>query len=132
MSIIEDKIKKLTPKQQTLLLFFMPALIIGAFMYFVYLPGSTAISDLETTVQQNESEISKSQIMQRKLKVLEGRKRATPAGPEGGHGELPSPAEGDGIPDSISGAAKESGLSVKSVNAGDKIPGPNGLYTRLP
>ena len=34
MSIIEDKIKKLTPKQQTLLLFFMPALIIGAFMYY--------------------------------------------------------------------------------------------------
>jgi type IV pilus assembly protein PilO len=132
MSIIDDKIKKLTPKQQTLLLFFMPALILGAFMYFIYLPGSKTISDLETTVLKNQSEISKSQIMQRKLKLLKAENVQLQQDLKVATQKLPSPAEGDTVPDSISGAAKECGLSVKSVNAGNQKTGPDGLYVETP
>jgi type IV pilus assembly protein PilO len=132
MSIIEDKIKKLTPKQQTLLLFFMPALIIGAFMYSIYLPGSKTISQLETTVQKNESEISKSQIMQRKLKLLKAENERLQQELKVATQRLPSSEQVDGVPDSISGAAKASGLSVKAVNAGDKRVGPGGLYVQTP
>jgi type IV pilus assembly protein PilO len=132
MSIIEDKIKKLTPKQQTLLLFFMPVLIIGLFLYYVYLPGSSAISGLEATVQKNESEISKSQIMQRKLKLLKVENARLQQELQLATQRLPSPAQGDGIPDAVSGAAKESGLVVKSVKSGGKITGPDGLYVQMP
>jgi type IV pilus assembly protein PilO len=132
MGIIDDKIKKLTPKQQTLLLFLMPVLVIGLFLYYVYLPGSKTISELEATVQKNESEISKSQIMQRKLKVLKVENERLQQELKVATQLLPSPAEGYGIPDAISGAAKESGLAVKSVNAGDKKTGPDGLYVQVP
>jgi type IV pilus assembly protein PilO len=132
MSIIEDKIKKLTPKQQTLLLFLMPVLIIGLFLYYIYLPGSIAISDLEATVQKNESEISKSQIMQRKLKVLKVENERLQQELKLATQRLPSPAQGDGISDAVSGAAKECGLAVKSVNTGEKKTGPDGLYVQIP
>lgn len=132
MSIIEDKIKKLTPKQQTLLLFLAPALIIAAFINYVYLPGNKAISELETTVLKNESEISKSQIMQRKLKQLKAENVTLQQELSLATQRLPSQAAGAGIPDSISTAAKKSGLTVKSVKAGDKETGPGGLYVETP
>jgi type IV pilus assembly protein PilO len=132
MSIIDDKIKKLTPKQQTLLLFFMPALILGAFMYFIYLPGSKTISGLETTVLKNQSEISKSQIMQSKLKLLKAENERLQQELKLATQRLPSAQEVDGVPDTISGEAKASGLSVKSVKAGDQKTGPGGLYVQTP
>ncbi|MHB8173487.1 MAG: type IV pilus inner membrane component PilO [Nitrospirota bacterium] len=132
MSAIQDKWKKLTPKQQTLLLLIIPVIIIGAFTYYIYMPGNKAISGLEADIQKNESEISKSQLMQSKLGELKAENVSLQQELKLATDRLPSPSEGAGVPDAIKKAASESGLTVKSVIAGANKTGPGGLYIETP
>ncbi len=132
MSAIQDKWKKLTPKQQTLLLLIIPVIIIGAFTYYIYMPGNKAISGLEADIQKNESEISKSQLMQSKLGELKAENVSLQQELKLATDRLPSPSEGAGVPDAIKKAASESGLTVKSVIAGANKTWPGGLYIETP
>src|ERR1700688_4037232 len=70
MKAIRDKLKKLIPKHMTMLLFLVPVVLVAVFMYVVYLPYQKSNDDLEQNIQQNASEINKSQVMQRKLAEL--------------------------------------------------------------
>ncbi len=133
MSAIQDKlIKKLTPKQQTLLLLIIPLVIAGLFVYLVYLPNKKIISNLDADIQKNESEISKSQLMESKLPELKAENVTLQQELKLATDKLPSPSEGAGVPDAIKKAAMGSGLTVKSVQAGANNTGPGGLYIETP
>ncbi len=132
MSAIEDKLKKLPPKQQTLLLLVIPLIILGLFAYLVYLPSEKTISRLEADIQKNESGISKSQLMESKLGELKAENVNLQQELKLATDKLPSPSEGAGMPDAIKKAAKDSGLAVKSVQASASVTGPDGLYIETP
>lgn len=132
MSAIQDKLKKLPPKQQALLLLFIPLIVAGLFVYLVYLPGEKVISNLDADIQKNESEISKSQLMESKLPELKAENVTLQQELKLATDKLPSSSEGAGVPDAIKKAAMDSGLTVKSVQAGANNTGPNGLYIETP
>ncbi len=132
MSAIEDKLKKLTPKQQTLLLLIIPVVMVSLFVYLVYMPESKIISELKAEIQKNQSGISKSQLMESKLPELKAENVTLQQELKLATDKLPSPTEGAGAPDSIKKTAKDSGLTVKSVQAGASVTGPDGLYIVTP
>ncbi len=132
MSAIQDKLKKLPPKQQTLLLLVIPLVIAGLFAYLVYLPGEKVISNLNADIQKNDSEISKSLLMESKLPELKAENVTLQQELKLATDKLPSPSEGAGVPDALKKAAMDSGLTVKSVQPGTNNTGPGGLYIETP
>ncbi len=132
MSAIQDKLKKIPPKQQALLLLVIPLVIAGLFVYLVYMPGEKVISSLNAEIQKNQSEISKSRLMESKLPELKAENVTLQQELKLATDKLPSPSEGVGAPDTIKKAAIESGLTVKSVQAGANNTGPGGLYIETP
>lgn len=132
MKAIRDKLKKINPKHATMLLFIVPVVLIAVFMYVVYLPYQKSNGVLEQRIQQNESEISKSQVMLRKLaelkaaniKLQEDLKNATTV--------LPAAEEAAKLPDTLSDMIKASGLTLKTITPAKNTAGPNGLYSEMP
>ncbi len=132
MKAISDKLKKMNPRHVTMLIFIAPVVILAAFVYFVYLPYQKSNEALEQKIQQNESDISKAQVMERKLaelktanvKLKEDLKNATAI--------LPVADEAAKFPDTITDMVKGAGLTFKSVTPGQKKAGPGGLYSEIP
>ncbi len=113
-------------------MFLVPVLIAAVFVYFVYLPDSAKISELNTTIEKNESEISKGQVMQRKLVELKAANQKLQEELKAATERLPSGEEESRLPDTFGDMARASGLTVKSFNPGQKKPGPGGLYFETP
>ena len=114
MSQIQEKLKKLSPRTVTGLLFLVPVLIAAAFIYFVYLPDSAKIAELNTTIDKNESEISKGQVMQRKLVELKAANLKLQEELKSATERLPSGEEESRLPDTFQMMARSAGLTVKS------------------
>jgi type IV pilus assembly protein PilO len=132
MSAIQDRLKKLSPKSVTGLLLLVPVLLAAAFVYFVYLPDSTKIADLRVAIEKNESEISKSQVMQRKLAELKAANQRLQEELKVATEKLPSGEEESRLPEVVADLIKSSGLTMKSWTPGQKKPGPGGLYSETP
>jgi len=132
MKAISDKLKKINPKHMTMLLFLVPVVLIAVFLYVVYLPYQKSNDALEQRIQQNESEISKSQVMLRKLvelkaaniKLQEDLKNATTV--------LPGAEESAKLSDTLADMIKASGLTYKSATPGISTVSPSGLYSEMP
>src|SRR5512135_1827775 len=101
MSPLQEKFKKLSPRTVSGLMFLVPVLIAAAFVYFVYLPDSAKISELNTTIEKNESEISKGQVMQRKLVELKAANQKLQEELRAATERLPSGAEESSLPDVV-------------------------------
>lgn len=125
---LQDRFKKLNPKQATLITIAIPVALTALFVYFVYMPYSKQIKSLEQKVQQNDSEISKSQVMRRKLAELKAANQKLQVEIKEATQMLPGSGQEAGLPDTISDMAKASGLTLKAVTTGEKKPGPGGLY----
>jgi type IV pilus assembly protein PilO len=125
---LQDRIKKLNPKHVTLMSLALPVALAVLFVNFAYLPYTTQIKKLEDKVQQNESEISKSQVMQRKLAELKTANQKLQLELKAATEKLPSGSEEASLLDTITGLAKESGLTLKSASPSEKKPGPGNLY----
>ena len=132
MITIPDKFKKVSPKQVTILLFFVPVIIAGLFIYAVYMPMSGSIEKREEEVRKKEAELSQSQVMQRKLKELKEANSKLQVDLRALTELLPTPEEGAKMPDMLTEMAQSSGLAVKLVKPGPKTPGPDGFYTEVP
>ena len=132
MKAIRDKLKKLNPKHMTMLLFLVPVVLIAVFMYVVYLPYQKSNDALEQKIQQNASEISKSQVMERKLAELKAANIKLQEDLKNATAVLPGAEETAKLPDTITDMIRASGLTFKSATPGKKVDGPNGLYSEMP
>ena len=132
MKAIRDKLKKLNPKHVTMLLFLVPVVLIAVFMYVVYRPYQKSNGTLEQRIQQNESEISKSQVMQRKLAELKAANIKLQEELKNATAVLPGAEETAKLPDSITDMIKASGLTFKSATPGKNIANQSGLYSEMP
>lgn len=132
MKAIRDKLKKINPKHATMLFFLVPVVMIAAFIYVVYLPYQKSNSALEQSIQQNESEISKSQVMQRKLAELKAANIKLQEDLKSATAILPGAEEAAKLPDTVTDMIKTLGLTFKSASPGQKIAGPSGLYSETP
>jgi type IV pilus assembly protein PilO len=127
---LQDRLKKLKPKHVTLMSLALPVALAALFVNFAYMPYTKQIKKLEDKIQQNESDISKSQVMLRKLAELKAANQQLQMELKAVTEKLPSSSEEASLPDIITDLAKESGLTLKAVSPGEKKPGPGSLYTQ--
>ena len=132
MSVIQDKLKKLNPKQVTMAMFALPVVVAVIFFNFVYMPYSKKNDQIEDQIQKNESEIVQGQVMQRKLAELKAANQKLQEDLKAVTVELPSEGDDTRVPDMLTDLVKSAGLQLKSVTPQTKTPGPNGLYFETP
>ena len=132
MSVIQDKLKKLNPKQVTMAMFALPVVVAVIFFNFVYMPYSKKNDQIEDQIQKNDSEIVQGQVMQRKLAELKAANQKLQEDLKAVTVELPSEGDDTRVPDMLTDLVKSAGLQLKSVTPQTKTPGPNGLYFETP
>jgi len=130
MSAIKDKLDKISVKQKTIALAFVPFLMMAAFVYFYYLPARAQKSKLVAEIQTNQSEIAKSQVMERKLSELKEANRKLQEDFKVATELLPGSDEKTKLLDRINEMVKESGLQLKTWTPGAPQQDPSGLFTR--
>ncbi len=130
MSIIQDKLNKISPKNVTLLMLALPVLMVAAFVWFVYLPYSKEKSDLDITIKNVQSGISQSQVMERKLGELKAANVKLQQELKAATERLPSSEEDAQLKDRMKGLISESGLTLKSWDSGKKETDESGLYSQ--
>jgi type IV pilus assembly protein PilO len=132
MKAIRDKLRKMNPRHATILIFLVPVILIAAFIYFVYLPYQKSNDALDLSIQQNESEITKSQVMERKLTELKAANVKLQEDLKNVTAILPGADEAARFPDTVTDMVKASGLTFKSATPGQQNAGPSGLYFETP
>ena len=132
MSFLQDKLKKVNPKQMAMAMFALPLAIAVLFFYFVYMPYSKKNDQIDEQIQKNESEIVQGQVMQRKLTELKAANEKLQEELKAVAVQLPSQGDDARVPDMLTDLVKSAGLQLKSVTPQAKTPGPNGLYFETP
>ena len=132
MSVIQDKLKKINPKQMTMAMFALPLVLAALFFYLVYMPYSKKNDQIDEQIQKNESEIAQGQVMQRKLVELKAANEKLQEQLKAVTVQLPPEGGDTKAPDLLTDLVKSAGLQLKSVSPQPKTPGPNGLYFETP
>jgi len=132
MNPLQEKLKKINPKHLTIMAFALPVAVLVAYVYFVYQPYTKRIDDLNARIQKNESEISQSQVMQRKLKELKAANQKLQEQLKAATVQLPNTEQSSKLPDQVQDMIKSVGLTYKSITPGLSVPGPDGLYQETP
>ena len=130
MSAIQDKFSKINPKHKLALKVLIPVALVAGFVYFVYLPDGKKISGLESSITQNESEISKSKVMERKLEELKVANAKLQAQLKDATKFLPGAEESANLQDMVSQMAKDTGLTLKDWKAGAASNDSHNLYSQ--
>jgi type IV pilus assembly protein PilO len=132
MSALQDKLKKISPKQATMVMFAIPVLLVALFSYYVYLPDREAKAKLKSEIDVKESEIAKSQVMKRKLNELKVANKTLQEELKTATERLPSGQEEANFPNVLDQIIADAGLKVKAVAPGPKTAGPSNLYSQIP
>jgi type IV pilus assembly protein PilO len=129
---IASKIQSI-PTKTRLYGFGVFVLIIGIlFIYFVHIPMTTQIKQLEkeisglqATIQANDEKIKKLAELRAEVKELEGRLRLLTE-------ELPPSSEVSGLLGQIQNLVSQSGLTLKLWRPGKRTTHSSGLYEEIP
>ncbi|MFC1812064.1 type 4a pilus biogenesis protein PilO [Thermodesulfobacteriota bacterium] len=130
LDTLANKVAKLSRIQRFLIVIVMLAIIIGPFVYFVYLPKTDTINKLTKEHEELEAKLAKLKIKAAKLKRLQAEKRKMEADFKIVRKALPNQKE---IPDllaTISRAGSDSGLAFKLFKP--LKPKKKGFYSEIP
>jgi len=133
MSIIQDKLKKITTKQKTLALLVLPVAVAVLFYLYLYTPTVKKKAKLEESISATQSQIAEGLVMERKLEELKTANRKLQDQLKLVAERLPAAGESPEVLKSmISGIAEGSGLSLKTWTAGLPRAGASGVYLATP
>lgn len=132
MAINLERLKSLTNTQKAVSLFLIIVIISGAFLWFIFIPKSSEISQLNVEMAglNNEINIHRTKVrrldelkkenmeLQRQLAVLKQ--------------QLPPEAEVEILLKQVSELGGRTGLDFKLWKPVDKKQSPSGLYTEIP
>jgi len=118
--------------QKIILIVLVFAIIIGSFVYFIFLPGKDQVDALGNSVANLNREIMTNEVKLRRLDQLKIENAQLQAQLNELRAQLPAEAEVSGLLKQISDLSIESGLSVKLWKPGDRKKDPSGLYTEIP
>jgi len=127
-----ESLEKISRSQKIILLVLVFSIIIGGFVYFIFLPGKAQVDVLEKSVTDLNLEIMTNEVKLRRLDQLKIENAQLQAQLNELRAQLPAEAEVSGLLKQISDLSIESGLSVKLWKPGDRKKDPSGLYTEIP
>lgn len=118
--------------QKAALIVLMFAILIGVFVYLIFLPGKAQVDALGKSITDLNREIMTNEVKLRRLDQLKIENAQLQAQLNELRAQLPAEAEVSGLLKQISDLSIESGLSVKLWKPGERKKDPSGLYTEIP
>lgn len=129
---IVAKIKTAPPRQQMVVLGALAAVIVGFFVWFVYLPASEEIAGLGSDISKLNSQIATDRVKVRRLDVLKQENARLQARLQEVREQLPSADEITELLRQVSDYGVSSGLDFKVWRPGSRAANASGLYTEIP
>ena len=127
-----ESLENIPRSQKIIILTLLFTILIGGFVYFIFLPGKTQVDALNKSVADLNHEIMTNEVKLRRLDQLKIENAQLQAQLNELRAQLPAEAEVSGLLKQISDLSIESGLSIKLWKPGDRKKDPSGLYTAIP
>ena len=127
-----ESLENIPRSQKIIILVLLFTILIGGFVYFIFLPGKTQVDALNKSVADLNHEIMTNEVKLRRLDQLKIENAQLQAQLNELRAQLPAEAEVSGLLKQISDLSIESGLSIKLWKPGDRKKDPSGLYTAIP
>ena len=127
-----ESLENIPRSQKIIILTLLFTILIGGFVYFIFLPGKTQVDALNKSVADLNHEIMTNEVKLRRLDQLKIENAQLQAQLNELRAQLPAEAEVSGLLKQISDLSIESGLSIKIWKPGERKKDPSGLYTAIP
>jgi len=127
-----ESLENIPRSQKIIILALLFTILIGGFVYFIFLPGKTQVDALNKSVADLNHEIMTNEVKLRRLDQLKIENAQLQAQLNELRAQLPAEAEVSGLLKQISDLSIDSGLSIKLWKPGDRKKDPSGLYTAIP
>src|SRR3990170_3060671 len=127
-----ESLENIPRSQKIILIALVFVIIIGSFVYFIFLPGKAQVDALGQSVTELNREIMTNEVKLRRLDQLKIENALLQAQLNELRAQLPAEAEVSGLLKQISDLSIESGLSIKLWKPGEREKDPSGLYTAIP
>src|SRR3972149_4556250 len=127
-----ESLENIPRSQKIIILTLLFTILIGGFVYFIFLPGKAQVDALNKSVADLNHEIMTNEVKLRRLDQLKIENAQLQAQLNELRAQLPAEAEVSGLLKQISDLSIESGLSIKLWKPGDRKKDPSGLYTAIP
>lgn len=129
---LKAQIKNIPPKQKMILLGLLAFIVIGGFIWFIYLPASEQIKKLEGEISKLNAQIVTDRGKVRRLDDLKAENVRLQARLNEATEQIPTEDEIVGLLQQVSNDGITSGLDFKVWRPGARKPSPTGLYTEIP
>ncbi len=127
-----ESLENIPRSQKIMLIVLVFVIIIGGFVYFIFMPGKAQVDALAKSVSELNHQIMTNEVKLRRLDQLKIENAQLQAQLNELRAQLPAEAEVSGLLKQISDLSIDSGLSVKLWKPGDRKKDPSGLYTEIP
>ena len=129
---LKAQIRNIPPKQKMMLLGLLAFIVIGGFIWYVYLPAQEQIKGLEGEISKLNAQIATDRGKVRRLDALKAENLRLQARLKEATEQIPSEDEITGLLKRVSDDGITSGLDFKVWRPGPRKQNPNGLYTEIP
>lgn len=129
---LKNALEKLTSKQRMTLLGVLIGLLIGAFIYFAFIPMNNEIKALRKVIAEKQAVVKSNEERIRRLDELKARVVILKAQLEVMKEKLPAESEVSSLLRDIQTLVNKSGLTLKLWKPDKRKPHQSGLYEEIP
>ena len=132
MALIVDRIKHLTQVQKAIAALLATLILLGLFVWFVFIPNNDEISQLEETIAGLQNDINIRRVMVRHLEELKVENRLLEERLALLQKKFPSEAEVEVFLKQVSDLGEKAGLNFKLWKPSERRVHPSRLYLEVP
>ncbi|MDH4100985.1 MAG: type 4a pilus biogenesis protein PilO, partial [Nitrospirota bacterium] len=129
---LKAQIKSIPPKQKMVLLGLLAFIVIGGFIWLIYLPASGEIKKLEGEISKLNAQIATDRGKARRLDDLKAENARLQARLKEATEQIPTEDEIVGLLQQVSNDGITAGLDFKVWRPAARKTSPTGLYTEIP
>ena len=127
-----EAFENISSSQKITAVVLLAVMIVGGFVYFIFLPKKAAIDVLKSSIYELNRQINNNEVKLRRLDQLKVENKQLQSELSNLQAQLPAEQEVSGLLKQISDLSVESGLDVKLWKPGGRKNDPSGLYTEIP
>src|SRR3989337_2311998 len=127
-----ESLENLPRSQEILMVSLLAIIIVGGFVYFVFIPQKVAIDALKNSINEINRQINNDEVKVRRLDQLKMENQQLQLELTRLQTQLPAEQEVSGLLTQISDLSVESGLEIKLWKPGGRKNDQAGLYIEIP
>lgn len=127
-----ESLENIPRSQKIMGIVLLVIIIVGGFIYFIFLPNKTEMDILKNNIFELNRQINNNEVKLRRLDQLKVENRQLQLKLNELQAQLPAEQEVSGLLKQISDLSVESGLEIKLWKPSGRKKAPSGLYIEIP